>query len=209
MQPTPLILETFHHPRKKSHARWQSILLRLPPSPGNQESTFCLHRLLYFGHFIETESFYHVVFGVLLLSLDVFKTYPLYHGWALPLFHYQVIFRHLDPFRLSIHCWWIFWVADLPYYLPCSLVIYMKQLENKSFELDSTLATSCEELIHWKRLWCWEGLGAGGEGEDRGWDGWMASLTWWTWVWVNSRSWWWTGRPGVLQFMGWQRVGHD
>ena len=68
---------------------------------------------------------------------------------------------------------------------------------------------SCEELTHWKRLWCWEGLGAGGEGEYRGWDGWMASPTRWTWVWVNSGSWWWTGRPGVLQFMGSQRVGHD
>ena len=56
---------------------------------------------------------------------------------------------------------------------------------------------------------CWEGLGAGGEGDDRGWDGWMASLTRWTWVWVNSGSWWWTGRPGVLWFMGSQRVGHD
>ena len=63
--------------------------------------------------------------------------------------------------------------------------------------------------IFWKRLWCWEGLGAGGEGDDQGWDGWMASPTWWTWVWVNSGSWWWTGRPGVLQFMGSQRVGHD
>ena len=73
----------------------------------------------------------------------------------------------------------------------------------------NTLATSCEELTHWKRLWCWEGLRAGEKGDDRGWDGWMASLTWWTWVWVNSRSWWWTGRPGVLQFMGSQRVGHD
>ena len=50
---------------------------------------------------------------------------------------------------------------------------------------------------------------AGGEGDDRGWDGWMASRTRWTWVWVNSGSWWWTGRPGVLQFMGLQRVGHD
>ena len=57
--------------------------------------------------------------------------------------------------------------------------------------------------------WCWEGLGAGGEGDDRGWDGWMASPTWWTWVWVNSGSWWWTGRPGVLRFMGSQRVGYD
>ena len=73
----------------------------------------------------------------------------------------------------------------------------------------SSLATSCQELTNWKRFWCWEGLGAGGEGDDRGWDGWMASLTQWTWVWVNSVSWWWTGRPGVLQFMGLQRVRHD
>ena len=57
--------------------------------------------------------------------------------------------------------------------------------------------------------WFWEGLGAGGEGDDRGWDGWMASRTRWMWVWVNSRSWWWTGRPGVLQFMGSQRDRHD
>ena len=61
----------------------------------------------------------------------------------------------------------------------------------------------------WKRLWCWEGLGARGEGDNRGWDGWMASLTRWTWVSVNSGSWWWTGRPGGLRFMGSQRVGHD
>ena len=65
------------------------------------------------------------------------------------------------------------------------------------------------ELTHWKRPWCWEELGAGGEGDDRGWDSWMALPTWCTWVWVNSRSWWWTGRPGMLQFMGSQRVGHD
>ena len=71
------------------------------------------------------------------------------------------------------------------------------------------LATSCEELTHWKRPWCWEGLGAGGEGDNRGWDGWMASLTRWAWVWVNFESWWWTGRPGVLRFMGLQRVRHD
>ena len=55
----------------------------------------------------------------------------------------------------------------------------------------------------------WERLRAGGEGDNRGWDGWMASLTQWTWVWVNSGSWWWTGRPGMLWFMRSQRVGHD
>ena len=62
---------------------------------------------------------------------------------------------------------------------------------------------------NWKRPWCWEGLGAGREGADRGWDGWMASPTRWAWVWVNSGSWWWTGRPGVLRSMGLQRAGHD
>ena len=73
----------------------------------------------------------------------------------------------------------------------------------------STLATSCKDLTHWKRLWCWEGLGAGEEGDDREWDGWMALLTQWTWVWVNSGRRWWIGRPGVLRFMGSQRVGRD
>ena len=72
-----------------------------------------------------------------------------------------------------------------------------------------TLATWCKELTHWKRPWCWERLKVGEEGDDRGWDYWMASRTQWTWVWVNSGSWWWTGRPGVLQSMGWQRFGHD
>ena len=57
--------------------------------------------------------------------------------------------------------------------------------------------------------WHWERLKAGGEGDDRGWDGWMASLTRWTWVWASSGSWWWTGKPRVLQSMGSQRVGHD
>ena len=71
------------------------------------------------------------------------------------------------------------------------------------------LATWCEELTHWKRSWCWERLRAGREWDDRGGDGWMASPTRWTWVWVDSGSWWWTGRPGVLWFMGSQRVGHD
>ena len=85
----------------------------------------------------------------------------------------------------------------------CSLEGQMLRLKSNN------LATSCEELTHWKRLWCWEGLGTGGEGDNRRWDGWMASLTGCTWVWVNFGSWWWTGRPGVLRFMGSQRVGHD
>ena len=74
-------------------------------------------------------------------------------------------------------------------------------------ETPNPLATWCEELIHWKRPWCWERLKAGGD--NRGWDDWMASPTQWTWVWVNSGTWLWTGMPGMLQSMGSQRVGHN
>ena len=73
----------------------------------------------------------------------------------------------------------------------------------------NTLATWCRELTHLKRSWCWERLRAGGEADDRGWYGWMASPTQWICVWVDSGNWWWTGRPGVLWFMGSQRVRHD
>ena len=71
------------------------------------------------------------------------------------------------------------------------------------------LATWCEELIRLKQPWCWERLKARGKGDDRGWDGWMVSPTQWTCVWISSRSWRWTGKPGVLQFMGLQRVEHS
>ena len=74
-------------------------------------------------------------------------------------------------------------------------------------KLQNTMATWCEELTHLKRLWCWERLKAGGEGDNRRWDGWIASPTRWTRVWVSSGSWWWTGKPGVLQSTGSQRVG--
>ena len=73
----------------------------------------------------------------------------------------------------------------------------------------NTLATWFQELTHLKRPWCWERLKAGEEGDDRGWDSWMALPTQWTWVWVSSGSWWWTGKPGVLQSMGSQGVRHD
>ena len=69
----------------------------------------------------------------------------------------------------------------------------------------NNLVTWCEELTHLKRPWCWERLKAG-EGDDRGCDGWMASPTQWAWVWAR---WWRTGKPGMLQSMGSQRVGHD
>ena len=72
----------------------------------------------------------------------------------------------------------------------------------------NTLATWCKELTHWKRPPFWERLKAKGEGGDRKWDGWVASLTRWTWVWANSRRWWGTGKPDVLPSMGLQRVRH-
>ena len=73
----------------------------------------------------------------------------------------------------------------------------------------NTLATWCEELTHLKRPRCWERLREGGDGDDRGWDGWMASLTQWTWVWANSRNWWWAGKPGELHSIRSQRDRHN
>ena len=80
----------------------------------------------------------------------------------------------------------------------------LEELMLKSW-CSNILATWCEELTHWKSPWCWERLKAG-EGNDRGWDSWMASLTW---VWASSRSWWWMGKHGMLLSMGLQRVRHN
>ena len=73
----------------------------------------------------------------------------------------------------------------------------------------NTLATLCQELTHWKRPWSWERLKAGGEKDDRGWDGWMALPSWWTWVWASFGSLWWTEKPGVLKSMGSLTDRHD
>ena len=73
----------------------------------------------------------------------------------------------------------------------------------------NTLIAWCKELTHWNRPWCLKRLKAGREGYDRGWDGWMASPTWCTWVWASSRNWWWTGQPGILQSMSSQGIRHD
>ena len=82
-------------------------------------------------------------------------------------------------------------------------------LEGLMLKLKSPCFGYLMQRVHLKKPWCWERLRAGREGDDREWDGWMASLPRWTWVWVNSRSWWWTERPGMLQFMGLQKVGHN
>ena len=111
----------------------------------------------------------------------------------------------IDAFKLW--CWRTF---ESP--LDCKEIqsVHPKGDQSWSWNWNSnTLATWCKELTYLKRPWCWKKLKVGGEGDDRGWDGWMASPTQWTWVWVNSGSWWWTRRPGVPQSMGSQRVGHD
>ena len=112
--------------------------------------------------------------------------------------------RRIDAFELW--CWRrllrVFWTARRFNQSILKEISPVYSLEGQMLKLKlQYLATWCEELTHW------ESLKAGGEGDDRGWDGWMASLTQWTWVWVNSRSW--TGKPGMLQSMGSQRVGHD
>ena len=103
---------------------------------------------------------------------------------------------------------WYFWTVvfekTLESPLNCKEIQPVHPKADPKAETPIVLAIWCEELTHWKRPWFWEGLKAGGEKDDRRWDGWMASPTRWTWVWVNSRSWWWTGKPGVLQSMGLQ-----
>ena len=108
--------------------------------------------------------------------------------------------------------------GDCRYEIKRCLLLGRKAVTNLDSILksrDITLLTkvhkvkSMRELTHWKRPWCWERLKVEEEGDDREWDGWIASMTQWTWVWVDSGSWWWIGRPGVVQSMGSQRVRHD
>ena len=108
---------------------------------------------------------------------------------------------------------WHHWKSQNTVSLPCTFLkkLFYWNIADVQYCVNSLLwlSTWCEELTHLKRPWCWERLKAGGEGDDRGGDGWMASPTQWARVWVNSGGWWWTGRPGVLQSMGSQRVRHD
>ena len=133
----------------------------------------------------------------------------------------HVWMRELDCEESWVPKNWYFWIVVLEKTLECPLnckEIQPVHSEDQPWVFFGRNDAKAETPILWPphvkswligKDWCWEGLGAGGEGDDRGWDGWMVSPTRWTWVWVNSRSWWWTGRPGVLQFMELQRVGHD
>ena len=95
-----------------------------------------------------------------------------------------------------------------PELLLLTLYTLAKIYDNAAFKVLYSLITR-EELIRWKRPWCWEGLGARGEGNDRGWDGWMASPTRWTWVWVNSGSWWWPREAWRAVIHGVVKSRHD
>ena len=115
---------------------------------------------------------------------------------------------------------WCFWTVvlekTLESLLDCKIKSILKEI-NPEYSFEGLMLKLklqyfghlMQWMTQWKRPWCWETLRAREEGGDRGWDGWMASPTRWTWVWVASGSWWWTGKPGVLQFVGWQKVRHN
>jgi len=116
---------------------------------------------------------------------------------------------------------WCFWTLmlqkTLESPLDCKEIQPVHSTGNQSWILIGRTDAEAETPILWppdeptnlKRPWCWESLKVGREGDDRGWDGWMASPTQWTWVWAISGRWWWTRKPGMLQSMGSQRIGHD
>ena len=116
--------------------------------------------------------------------------------------------QRIDVFELW--CWR--WLLRVPWTARRSNQSILKgispeySLEGLMVKLKHQQITWCAELSYWKRSWCWERLKAGGEGHNRGWDGWMASLTQWTWVWASSWSWWWAQKPRMLQSTGSQSV---
>ena len=116
-------------------------------------------------------------------------------------------------------CFWIVVLEKIPESpLDCKEIQPIHPKGNQSWIFIGRTDAEAETPILWqadaknwltRRLWCWERLKVGGEVDDRGWDDWMASWMWWTCVWVGSGSWWWAGKPGVLQSMVSQTVGHD
>ena len=118
--------------------------------------------------------------------------------------------RRIDAFELW--CWRILlrvpWTSERSYQSILKETNPEYSLEGLMLKLKLRYFDRCEEPTHWKRPWCWERLRAGGEGDDRGWDDWMASLTHWAWIWASSGRWWRTGKPGVLQSTSSQRVGY-
>ena len=123
------------------------------------------------------------------------------HLWMWELYYKKAEHQRIDAFELW--CWRrllsILWTIRRSNQSILKGISPEYSLEELMLELKlQYLATQWEELTHLKRPWCWERLRAGGEGDDRGWDGWMASPTQWTWVWASSVSQWWIGKPGML-----------
>ena len=110
---------------------------------------------------------------------------------------------------------WCFWTIllenTLESPLDCKEIQSVHSERDQPWDFFGRNDTQAETPVLWpphaKSWLIGKDLGAGGKGDERGWDGWMTSPTRWTWVWVNSRRWWWTGRPGMLRFMGLQSVG--
>ena len=132
------------------------------------------------------------------------------HVWIWELDHKQVEYQRIDAFEV----WYWRRLLRAPWTARRSKQSILKEISPEYSLEGLTLKLQyfgylTEELTHWKRRWCCGRLKAGGEGDGREWDDWMASPTWWTWIWASSRHWWWTGKPGMLQSMGSQRVGHD
>ena len=128
--------------------------------------------------------------------------------------------NHKESWALKNWCFWtVVLEKTLGSPLDCTEIQQVHPKGNQSWIFIGRTDAEAEAPILWppdgkngligKRPWFWERLKVEGEGDGRGWDGWMASLTQWTWVWASSGSWWWTAKPGVLQSMGPQRVGHD
>ena len=154
------------------------------------------------------------------LTLAIRSSWSVYQGYIFPVVMYgceiwtikKTEHQRIDPFKLW--CWRrllrVPWTARSSNLSTLKKICPEYSLEGLMLKLKlHTLATWYEELTHWNRPWCWERLKAGGDGDDRGCDVWMALLTQWTWVWASSRRWWRTGKPGMLQFMGLQRFRHD
>ena len=143
--------------------------------------------------------------------------FPLFYGYGFSSSHvWMWELNHKENWAPKNWCFWtVVLEKTLENPLDCKKIQPVHPKQNQSWifigrtDVKLKHQYSGEELIHLKRPWCWERLKAGGEGDDRGWDGWMASPTQWTWVWASSGSWWWTGKPGMLQSMGSQRVRHD
>ena len=156
------------------------------------------------------------------------KLLTMYSGWVLLFQIWHLFFYGQDNWSLKTSIWYVLmprsgqegrrWGEHLESPLDCKEIQSVHSKGDQPWDFFGRTDAKAETPVLWPphvknwlsgKDWCWAGLGAGGEGDDRGWDGWMASPTGWTWVWVNSGSWWWTERPGVLRFMGSQRVGHD